>query len=160
LGLPPVRITRSARWMKRAIDVVGAAVALTIAAPLFAFIALRIWSDSGRPIFYRQTRLGLNQREFTALKFRTMKRDTVDDAHREHIQQTRRSNREMQPNGMFKLARIDAATAVGAWLRRTSLDELPQFINVLRGEMSLVGPRPCIPYETAYFQPHHFERFL
>jgi lipopolysaccharide/colanic/teichoic acid biosynthesis glycosyltransferase len=147
LGLPPTRITRSARLMKRAMDVVGALLALTLAAPMFVLIAWKIWSDSGLPIFYRQTRLGLNMREFTALKFRTMRVGTGDAAHREG-------------NGMFKPDHADAVTPVGAWLRRTSLDELPQFINVLRGDMSLVGPRPCIPYETSFFQPHHFERFL
>jgi len=64
------------------------------------------------------------------------------------------------PNGLYKLDRADAVTRVGRWLRRTSLDELPQLWNVLRGDMSLVGPRPCIPYEIEHFAPHHFERFL
>jgi exopolysaccharide biosynthesis polyprenyl glycosylphosphotransferase len=160
LGLPPVRITRTARWMKRTIDIVGALVALTLTAPLFAFIAFRVWRDSGAPVFYRQTRLGMNQREFTALKFRTMHVGTVDGTHREYIRRTMSDGGQMDTNGMFKLDRPDAVTRVGAWLRRTSLDELPQFVNVLRGDMSLVGPRPCIPYETTYFQPHHFERFL
>ena len=63
-------------------------------------------------------------------------------------------------NGLYKLDRDDAVTRVGRWLRRTSLDELPQLLNVLKGEMSLVGPRPCLPYEVEHFAPHHFDRFL
>jgi lipopolysaccharide/colanic/teichoic acid biosynthesis glycosyltransferase len=66
----------------------------------------------------------------------------------------------LSSNGLFKLERSDDVTRFGAWLRRTSLDELPQLVNVLRGDMSLVGPRPCLPYEVEHFAPHHFERFL
>jgi lipopolysaccharide/colanic/teichoic acid biosynthesis glycosyltransferase len=102
----------------------------------------------------------MNRRPFTALKFRTMKVDTDDSEHREFIQNTMSANATLNTNGTYKLQRENEVTCFGRFLRKTSLDELPQLINVLRGEMSLVGPRPCIPYETEFFQPHHFDRFL
>jgi lipopolysaccharide/colanic/teichoic acid biosynthesis glycosyltransferase len=102
----------------------------------------------------------MGMREFTALKFRTMRVGGDDGAHRAYIRRTMTANAPLEGNGVFKLDRSDTVTRTGTWLRRTSLDELPQLFNVLRGDMSLVGPRPCIPYETEQFAPHHFERFL
>jgi exopolysaccharide biosynthesis polyprenyl glycosylphosphotransferase len=160
LGLPPNHASTVARVLKRAIDVTGSALALVILAPLFAYIALRIRLDSDGPVFFRQTRLGANMKEFTALKFRTMMVGTDQSVHRDAIR--RSSSGSADPNetrGIYKLERADALTGFGRGLRRTSLDELPQLINVLRGDMSLVGPRPCIPYETENFKPHHLERF-
>ena len=159
VGLPPARMSRSSRWLKRAFDIVGATVAIALAAPLFLLIALLIKHDSRGPVFFRQTRLGMNMREFTALKFRTMKVGTSEAEHREFIRTTMSPTALPQSNGVYKLERQEAITRVGRWLRRSSLDELPQLINVLRGDMSLVGPRPCIPYEAESFRPHHFERF-
>ncbi len=143
-----------------AADLVVASFALVVTAPVFAYIALRIKLDSHGPIFFRQTRLGYGMREFTLLKFRTMYVDADDSAHRDYIRESMNRNIQTESNGLFKLDREDAVTRVGAWLRKTSLDELPQVINVIRGDMSLVGPRPCIPYETEHFEPHHFDRFL
>jgi exopolysaccharide biosynthesis polyprenyl glycosylphosphotransferase len=160
VGLRPVRQSRSSRLVKRLIDVVGASIALVVTAPLFAATALLVRLDSPGPAFFRQTRLGLGMREFTALKFRTMRVDADDSQHREYIAQTMSASASVGDNGMYKLDRADAVTRMGAFLRRTSLDELPQLLNVLRGDMSLVGPRPCIAYETEHFAPHHFERFL
>jgi exopolysaccharide biosynthesis polyprenyl glycosylphosphotransferase len=160
LGLPPVRLSRSSAMLKRAIDIVGAVFGLLLTAPLFLLAAWRIKRESPGPVFFRQTRLGMGMNEFTALKFRTMHVDADDAPHREFIRETMTSDAATPAHGIYKLERDDVVTPFGRWLRRTSLDELPQLINVLRGEMSLVGPRPCIPYETDQFAPHHFERFL
>ena len=89
-----------------------------------------------------------------------MRVGTDSAAHRAYIARTMSIAAETNGNGLYKLDREDSVTKVGRWLRKSSLDELPQLINVLRGEMSLVGPRPCIPYELENFQPHHFDRFL
>ena len=159
IGLPYTSPTRLARMAKRAIDVLGAGAMLIAVAPLMAYIALQIRRDSPGPILFRQIRLGAGMEEFTALKFRTMKVDTDEAEHRAYIEQTLSPTAVTGANGLFKLDRADAVTDVGRWLRRTSLDELPQLINVLRGDMSLVGPRPCIPYEAEGFEPHHLRRF-
>jgi exopolysaccharide biosynthesis polyprenyl glycosylphosphotransferase len=160
LGLPAAPATTSSRMIKRAMDVVGASIGLIVLAPLFAYIALRIRLDSDGPILFRQTRLGTDMKEFTTFKFRTMKVDTDQSVHQAYIRQTMSSKTEANGNGLYKLDRSESVTKLGRRLRRTSLDELPQLINVLRGEMSLVGPRPCIPYEVENFEPHHLDRFL
>jgi exopolysaccharide biosynthesis polyprenyl glycosylphosphotransferase len=160
LGLPPNHASPVARALKRAIDVTASALALITLAPLFAYIALRIRLDSDGPVFFRQTRLGKNMKEFTALKFRTMKVGTDESVHRAAIRELSEGSADpSKTSGIYKLERADAVTGFGRGLRRTSLDELPQLINVFRGDMSLVGPRPCIPYETENFEPHHLERF-
>jgi exopolysaccharide biosynthesis polyprenyl glycosylphosphotransferase len=160
VGLPPARLSRSSLLLKRMLDTVVAGAALVLAAPLFAYIAWRIRRDSPGPVLFRQTRLGLNMRQFTVLKFRTMSIGANGDEHREHVAAIMDRNALPSGNGLYKLDRSDRVTAVGRWLRKSSLDELPQLINVLRGDMSLVGPRPCIPYETENFDQHHFDRFL
>jgi exopolysaccharide biosynthesis polyprenyl glycosylphosphotransferase len=152
--------SRRGRGAKRALDVVVAAAALLVTLPLFAWIAWRVKRDSPGPVFFRQVRLGEGQRRFTLLKFRTMTVEADEAPHREYVRQIMHPGAAPTGNGLYKLDRSADVTAFGAWLRRTSLDELPQLINVLRGEMSLVGPRPCLAYETELFEPHHFDRFL
>jgi exopolysaccharide biosynthesis polyprenyl glycosylphosphotransferase len=169
-GLPlmmvsPAQMSRVSRIAKRGLDLVVAAALIVLTAPLLAVIAWRIKQSSPGPILFRQTRLGMNMREFTALKFRSMTDGADDVPHREFIEEMMRAGNGVatqgaRGNGLFKLERETAVTPVGRWLRRTSLDELPQLFNVIRGDMSLVGPRPCIPYEVEHFASHHYERFL
>ena len=159
VGLSPVRLSPSSRMIKRTVDVAGALVGLALAAPLFLYAAWRIRRESPGPILFRQTRLGLNEQEFTMLKFRTMHLNTDDQAHRDYIKSISHAKATPQRNGLYKLDRSSAIFPFGQWLRKTSLDEVPQLINVLRGEMSLVGPRPCLAYEVEHFEPHHMERF-
>jgi exopolysaccharide biosynthesis polyprenyl glycosylphosphotransferase len=160
VGLPPLSIPRSSRVIKRSLDIVGASIGLVLAAPLLVVVAVLIKRDSPGPVFFRQTRLGKDRREFTLVKFRTMRVDVDDAPHREFIAGTMSASAPVGESGLYKLERADAVTNLGRWLRRTSLDELPQLINVLRGDMSLVGPRPCLAYEVEHFAPHHFDRFL
>jgi exopolysaccharide biosynthesis polyprenyl glycosylphosphotransferase len=164
-GIPLVSISPRTRSIagsrvKRAIDIVGATIGLILAAPVFLWAAWRIPRESPGPVFYRQTRLGADMREFTMLKFRTMTGDADSSSHHAYIAQAMYGDQVPSAGELYKLDRRDVVTPTGRWLRRTSLDELPQLINVLRGTMSLVGPRPCLSYETEYFAPHHFERFL
>ncbi len=159
VSLPPTTPSRAMLLAKSAFDFATASLLLVLISPMFLAIALWIKLDSRGAVFFRQIRLGIDQKPFIALKFRTMKADTSPDAHRSYVERTMDSGAAPEAGGVYKLERPDAVTRAGRWLRQTSLDELPQLINVLRGEMSLVGPRPCIPYETKLFKPHHFERF-
>ena len=160
IGLPPRRRAPGSRIIKRGIDIVGASLGLLVLSPLMIYIAIRVRRDSVGPVLFRQTRLGTGMKEFTALKFRTMKVDTDTEAHRQYIKRSMSITADAEGNGLYKLDRSDSVTGVGRWLRKTSFDELPQLINVLRGDMSLVGPRPCIPYEAENFEAHHLERFV
>jgi exopolysaccharide biosynthesis polyprenyl glycosylphosphotransferase len=160
VNVPPLRLSQPSFLVKRVFDVTGSFALLLLTGPLFAYIALRIRLDSRGPVFFRQTRLGIDMQSFTVLKFRSMAVGTNETPHREFVQSVRSSSTSVGDSGIYKLGREDAVTPFGRWLRRTSLDELPQLVNVLRGEMSLVGPRPCIPYEVENFSPHHLERFL
>jgi exopolysaccharide biosynthesis polyprenyl glycosylphosphotransferase len=160
LVLPASRMSRSSRFLKRCVDVIGGSVLLALVAPLMLVIAWLIRRDSPGPVFFRQTRLGIDLREFTVLKFRTMREGTDDGPHRDYVRQIMNPDALPGANNLYKLDRQDSVTRIGRWLRKTSLDELPQLLNVLRGDMSLVGPRPVIPYELELFAPHHYERFL
>jgi len=150
---------------KRATDIVGSALGLLIATPLFLAIALAIKLTSKGPVFFRQQRIGHFGEPFVFLKFRSMYLNNDPKIHLDYIRQLISGKAERQScngngQGVYKLTTDPRVTRVGAFLRRTSLDELPQLINVLRGEMSLVGPRPPIPYEVDTYQTWHRRRVL
>jgi exopolysaccharide biosynthesis polyprenyl glycosylphosphotransferase len=139
--------------LKRGMDLIGATVGLLVASPLLLAIAIAIVVESGRPVFFRQWRIGRAGRAFRIFKFRSM----VVDAER-HLDDLREKSL-YQDGRLFKLVDDPRVTRVGRLLRRTSLDELPQLINVLKGEMSLVGPRPPVPAEVEAYDEHDFRRF-
>lgn len=154
----------------RAVDLIVAGLMLIVLAPLFAALALAIKADSsGSPIF-RQRRCGRGRDEFTVFKFRTMRCDTAADPHRSYVLDVIAANgngngasgngasRPQRDKGLQKLENDKRVTRVGAFLRRFSLDELPQLWNVVRGEMTLVGPRPPIPYEVAFYPTRWLRR--
>lgn len=132
---------------KRTLDVVGASVGLIAAAPVWGAAALAIKLSDGGPVFFRQKRVGQDGAPFECLKFRTMR----VGADAQHAALAARGNEHGASGVTFKMANDPRITAVGRWLRKASLDELPQLWCVLRGEMSLVGPRPALPSEVARY---------
>ena len=151
--------------LKRAADIVGAMLALIICSPLFLVIAVLVKATSKGPVMYCQTRVGQHGRRFTFLKFRSMYHNSDHCIHREYVSQliagrAERVSLDGGREGVFKLANDRRITPFGRFLRKTSMDELPQFLNVLRGDMSLVGPRPPLPYELAMYQTWHRRRLL
>lgn len=144
---------------KRMIDLALALIVLTIAGPLITVIAVLIATTSRGAIFFRQERIGLGGRRFTMLKFRTMRVDADESVHREYVlSMVRDTPRDAKCVGAFKLTSDARVTRIGALLRKTSLDELPQFLNVLVGDMSVVGPRPPLPYEVEQYDDWQMER--
>jgi len=151
--------------MKRAMDVVGSLLLLIVFSPVFAVIAAAVKLTSRGPVLFRQQRIGEHGTAFTFLKFRSMYVNNDASQHKEYVRKLIAGQAIKHPtngNGeaIFKLTNDPRITPVGNFLRRTSLDELPQFINVLRGEMSLVGPRPPVPYEVEAYATWHRRRLL
>jgi lipopolysaccharide/colanic/teichoic acid biosynthesis glycosyltransferase len=147
--------------VKRVIDVMGSALALLLLAPLFAVLALIVKLTSPGPIFYCQKRVGKYGKLFNFYKFRSMYVNNDPGAHREYVTQLIDGAKHVQqPNGMYKLVNDPRVTRIGRFLRKSSLDEMPQFFNVLRGDMSLVGPRPPLPYEFERYHTWHRRRVL
>jgi lipopolysaccharide/colanic/teichoic acid biosynthesis glycosyltransferase len=161
----PGRRKRTLLAFKRALDLMASGVGLLLVSPLFLAIAIAIKLTSEGPVFFRQQRVGQYGHLFTVLKFRSMYTDNDHAVHKEYVlklitDQAERTGSGDGNGGVYKLTNDRRITPLGRFLRRTSLDELPQVINVLRGEMSLVGPRPAIPYELAAYQTWHRRRIL
>ncbi len=156
---------RLGRAMKRGMDVSGSLLLLAVLSPVFFAIAVAIKLTSRGPILFRQQRIGEHGIPFTFLKFRSMCADNDFSQHKEYVRKLIAGQAVKQPTngtggGVFKLTNDTRITPVGSFLRRTSLDELPQFFNVLRGDMSLVGPRPPLPYEVEAYATWHRRRLL
>ncbi|MDZ5254235.1 sugar transferase [Clostridium sp. LIBA-8841] len=138
-------------FIKRLIDILASALGLIILSPIFIIVSILIKLDSKGPIFFSQERVGLNGKTFNMYKFRSM----VVNA--EEIKERLKEQNEMS-GPMFKMKNDPRITKIGKFIRKTSIDELPQLINVLKGEMTLVGPRPSLPKEVVEFEPWMMER--
>lgn len=168
-GQPLIELTAPSlkAWqlvLKRGMDFVGATMMLLVASPFMAVMAVAIKLDSPGPVLFGQERYGTGGRKFRVLKFRTMKFGASDAVHRELVQKMIKGDEDTTSHvgtdgkKVYKLVKDDRVTKVGAFLRRTSLDELPQLFNVLRGEMSLVGPRPPLDYEIEAYDHWQYDR--
>jgi len=153
--------------LKRSVDIFGSIVGLILFSPFFFVISILIKATSEGPVFFRQQRVGPFGKTFTFLKFRSMYVNNNDEIHREYVTKLIEGNKECEQKRdaktdapVFKIKNDPRVTPVGRFLRKTSFDELPQFINVLKGDMSLVGPRPPIPYEFEKYDIWHRERLL
>jgi lipopolysaccharide/colanic/teichoic acid biosynthesis glycosyltransferase len=160
-----VPIKRLSLAIKRVIDILGSATFLVVAAPIFAAIALAIKLGSKGPVLFRQERLGRSGARFRCLKFRTMYMNCDAKIHQDYVQHFIAGKEEStSPNpsrpAVYKITNDPRVTPIGSLLRKTSLDEFPQFWNVLIGEMSLVGPRPPVPYEFEMYDIWHRRRVL
>jgi lipopolysaccharide/colanic/teichoic acid biosynthesis glycosyltransferase len=159
------RAKKPSQVMKRCVDITGGLSAIVLGAPVFLAIAALIKLTSKGPVLFRQERVGQYGRKFTFLKFRSMYVNNDHAIHREYVTSliagSAASNEAPgQKQKVYKLTNDPRITWIGGFLRKTSLDEMPQFLNVLRGEMSLVGPRPPIPYEVESYDIWHRRRLL
>jgi lipopolysaccharide/colanic/teichoic acid biosynthesis glycosyltransferase len=153
---------RSLLGVKRLMDIVGSSLALILCSPVLLFVAIGIKVSSKGPVLFRQQRIGQHGQPFTFLKFRSMYIDNDPSVHREYVTKLIAGQAERKGSdkgeGVYKLTNDRRVTRLGKFLRRTSLDELPQLFNVLQGTMALVGPRPAIPYEVAAYEIWHRRR--
>lgn len=154
-------VKRRRRAVKRALDIVGSLIALTVFLPVFLLVALLVKLTSRGPVFFCQKRIGQYGKEFSFYKFRTMRTGNDPQIHREYVAKLIAGGADSShEKGVYKITNDPRVTGVGRFLRKMSLDELPQFFNVLRNDMSLVGPRPPLPYEYERYRVWHRRRVL
>jgi exopolysaccharide biosynthesis polyprenyl glycosylphosphotransferase len=162
LGQPGLDDTQ--RFWKRVFDTIAVSVGLVVLAPLLLAIAVMVKLDSPGPVLYKQRRIGEHGREFIMYKFRSMRADADSSIHRTYVQRLIQENVGLaqvlgEGQTSLKMPNDPRITRLGRFIRKTSLDELPQLVNVLRGEMSLVGPRPDVPYAVEVYQDWYKRRF-
>jgi len=161
---PDLLQQHSSKWLhkvcKRTIDILGSALAVVILSPIFLLIALSIKLTSKGPVIFRQERVGQFGRPLTLLKFRSMASGESTEVHEQYVKQLITDSSALPHTGVYKIQHDPRVNPVGRFLRKTSLDELPQFWNVLKGEMSLVGPRPPLFYEVKHYDIWHRRRCL
>jgi lipopolysaccharide/colanic/teichoic acid biosynthesis glycosyltransferase len=155
---PPPTHRKPGYPLKRTFDIIGALVALVVLSPLMLGVALAIKLTSPGPVIFRQARIGLGGVPFTFYKFRSMRTDNDDREHREYVARLIDGKLQAPTDGQFKMKADPRVTGIGRLIRKTSIDELPQFYNVLIGDMSLVGPRPPVPYEAERYKGWHRRR--
>jgi lipopolysaccharide/colanic/teichoic acid biosynthesis glycosyltransferase len=166
---PLARALSEPSWLatlRRLFDIVFAATMILVLSPLLLGVAIAVRLDSHGPAFFRQRRVGFREREFTLFKFRSMRLDADPRGHQEYVTALINGDDEdtdsLPDSGkkdLYKLAVDNRITPVGRWIRKWSIDELPQLFNVVLGDMTLVGPRPAIPYEVAEYPSWYLQRF-
>ncbi len=154
-------------WVKRAMDILLSSTVLVLFSPVLFLVSVLIKLDSPGPVIFPQERVGYDtkrrqRRDFVMYKFRTMYHNCDQEVHRGYVTAVIRDGEKVDewrdPNGFLKVTGDRRVTRVGRVLRKSAIDELPQLWNVLKGDMSLVGPRPALPYEVASYRPHHLRR--
>jgi lipopolysaccharide/colanic/teichoic acid biosynthesis glycosyltransferase len=160
IELSQVSLSSPAWKDKRTFDIILSSIALWLLSPLFLAIAIGIKLSSKGPVVFKQVRIGKNGKPFNFYKFRSMHLGTNDNQHKEYVQDFIKGNNNNQDKNIqvFKITDDPRIFRFGKFIRKTSLDEFPQFFNVFKGDMTLVGPRPCLPYEWECYENWHKNR--
>ncbi len=159
--LPPgAKPKRSYLVAKRVVDILGSITAIALFSPIMLGAAITVKLTSKGPVLFKQKRVGQHGCTFQILKFRSMRCKTDESIHKEFVAKFIAGRAEGEQTGLYKITNDPRLTPIGRFLRRSSIDELPQFFNVLKGEMSIVGPRPPVPYEVEGYSPWHRRRVM